>query len=118
MKTIIRITALCSLLFIGQGATASDLSQSYTPSRAEWIEMALHKVVSEAVSPWELRTSVFTKYFPGENTIFVSVRASKGENPPTEVEKSGYVSFIRFHVDPVVKKYPWAKDVKVLVEFL
>jgi hypothetical protein len=96
---------------------AGDLDKPYNPSRKEWLELSIFKLIKDRTDFWKLRIGSTTWVKESEDTIFVTISAANGEGVPTEKIISDYIAVIRKDIEELIKAYEWSKDLKIIVQF-
>lgn len=95
---------------------AGELDKPYSPSRKEWLEVSIFKVIKDRTDAWKQRISsiVWVK----DNAVFVTITSSNAEESLDQKAKNLYIDKIKADVQNYLKKYDWAKDLKVFVQFI
>jgi hypothetical protein len=96
---------------------AGDLDKPYNPSRKEWLELSIFKLIKDRTDFWKLRIGSTIWVKESEDTIFVTISAANGEGVPTEKIISDYIAVIRKNIEELIKAYEWSKDLKIIVQF-
>jgi hypothetical protein len=96
---------------------AGDLDKPYNPSRKEWLELSIFKLIKDRTDFWKLRIGSTIWVKESEDTIFVTISAANGEGVPTEKIISDYIAVIRKDIEELIKAYEWSKDLKIIVQF-
>jgi hypothetical protein len=109
---------LLSALLASFCVHATDLNASYLPSRAEWLKQTLVSSLYEQSNMWGKRLAVIVVINAEENTAIVSVTLANGETEPSSVERERYVQSVQSIARAVLARYSWAKDVKLIVQFV
>lgn len=108
--------ALLTLL-LSVTAFAEGLNESYTPSRKEWLEITIFKAIKDKTDPWKQRIGFMVWVGEKENTVFVTVTQSNGQDEMTEKSEKNYVDTIKKEIEQVIQRYEWSKGLKILVQF-
>jgi hypothetical protein len=110
------LVLLCSLLSGGR-AHAADLGQPYTPTRAEWLQVAIAESTRPWLATWQQRSSVLVVVNIAQNSANVVVTLANGEKGFTETQKVEVLAIVRMRAEAVLKLYDWSRDVKLNVQF-
>jgi hypothetical protein len=117
-----RLVAIIGIVFllttsIVTPLMAGDLDKPYNPSRKEWLELSIFKLIKDRTDVWKLRIGSTIWVKEAEKTIFVTISAANGEGAPTKNVISNYMEIIRKDIEQFIKAYEWSKDLKVIVQF-
>ncbi len=99
-------------------ANASNLTADYSPSRGEWLKLALTVAIYDQATMWRERVSVHVLVNPKDNTVSIAVTLANGAPEPNAAAKENYVQSVRSIARAVLDRYTWAKDVKLMVHFV
>ncbi len=107
-------SALCAFVVtaFASGACASDLSQPYSPTRAEWLENLVLREVRLTVDVWKKNATVAVSAIPDKNLVSI-VLVPKTEQEFSPSEKSMCARDLRDLGQKIVRRYEWAADVVV-----
>lgn len=105
------------LLLLSSMVRASELDRDHLPSRAEWLKLALTTGIHEQSSLWRERVAVIVVIDSKNNTASVVITFANGAPGPSTAEKERYIDSVQSIARNILAKYPWAKDVQLLVEF-
>jgi hypothetical protein len=114
MKTILAAIAL----MISGTLLAADLSQPYTPTRAEWLQTTIYQEVNHLTDMWKLRISTSVRVINKDQKIFVLITESNGQESTTPLTKESYMKDVASMIRSLIKEIEWAKDLRVEVKFI
>jgi len=111
---------LAGALSVSSVSTAKDLDkQPYALTRAEWLEYVTFRNVIEVVTTWRHHVGVRVRYASSENTLIVVVTSKNGSEPVDAAVRARYEETIAAVVrGSVLESYSWARDVKIVVQFV
>ncbi len=110
------ILLFCALFALPLGA--GELDKPYSPSRKEWLELSLFKVIKDRTDLWKTRIGFVVWVKEEEGKIFITVSSANGEKPPGEEAIRGYLKVIRADVVDFIREYEWSRDLEVHVQYL
>jgi hypothetical protein len=97
---------------------AANLERSYSPTRREWLEISIFKVIKERTDSWQQRTGFLVWVVEKENTVFITLSSANGQEETSKEAKERYIEAVRGDVELFIKKYEWSKSLKVFVQYL
>jgi hypothetical protein len=97
---------------------AGELDKSYNPSKKEWLEISIFKLIKDRTDVWKQRIGCNTWVKEEEGTIFITISSANGEESLSEETISRYVKTIKSDVEELIKKYEWSKRLKVFVQYI
>ena len=109
---------LLVVLFATSLARAADLTEGYSPTRAEWLKLALAAGIYEQSNLWRERVAVVVVVNSKDNTASISVTLANGAPDPSSAAKERYAQSIRSIASEVLSRYSWASGVKLMVQFV
>ncbi|MBD3256648.1 MAG: hypothetical protein GF383_16260 [Candidatus Lokiarchaeota archaeon] len=95
----------------------SNLKKSHCPTRQEWLELSLFKLIKTETDAWERRIGFRIKV-DEENGITVTLTSSNGQPIINETAKQLYIDMVRQSIKHFIKKYDWSKDLTVFVQYI
>lgn len=107
-----------AMLIAGTSALGADLSAPYTPTRAEWLQSKLYSRITQITDAWQRRVGVSVVAFQKEQQVVIIITSANGQTEASQQEKASYVSLIESLSKSVIGGYDWAKDIKVVVQFI
>ena len=113
---VILITISFILLF-SLSTYAGDLDKPYSPTRKEWLEISIFKVIKDRTDPWRTRIGILVWVVEKENTVFITLTSANGEEPLTKEAENIYVETVKSDVESFLKGYGWSKNLKVFMQF-
>ena len=114
---LLTLMFICAVLPVGQVLSA-DLGAPYTPTRAEWLRVYLGECIRTWTDAWALRVGVNVFVKNDDQQIIVTLTAANGEKQPEQHVRDGYVSSVTGFVRGALEHYPWAKGLKIVVQFV
>ena len=118
MESLLKIFAVVSLvLVLSFSAIAEGLNESYSPTRKEWLEISIFKVIKDRTDPWKQRIGFMVLVVEKQNTVFVTLTQSNGQEEINEESKKVYIETIKSDIEQVLKRYEWSKNLKIFVQF-
>ncbi|WOB06960.1 hypothetical protein [Piscinibacter gummiphilus] len=117
MPQAVRLIFL-ALLFAVLPLQAADLNATYSPTRGEWLRVTLLSSIQEQSNLWRERVAVVVLIDAKENTASVSITLANGQPEPSPALKERYVQAVRAIAAGILERHSWAKDVKLLVQFV
>ena len=118
MKKFLFILFIAMYFFLSFPLYAGELDKSYSPTRKEWLEMSIFQIIKIRTDVWERRISSLIWAKEEENTIFITMTAANGEGEISRDARKEYIRIIKNDVEGFIKKYDWAKSLKVYVQFI
>jgi hypothetical protein len=106
-----------TLFFASFPALATDLSAPYSPTRGEWLQVALYSRITQTTELWPRRVGVVVTVLAQEQQVAVLLSSSNGQNEPGEQERAFYIRHIQELVMGLLANHEWAKELKVSVHF-
>lgn len=98
-------------------ASAQSLTAPYSPSRGEWLKVALHTDIIEQTALWEARVAVVVAVDERNNSVVLTVTLANGQREPTNDLRDRYVQAVTGIARNILARYTWARDVKLTVQF-
>ena len=118
MKKIILFTILLTLIF----STGCSLKQTNTaishPTKEEWLEIYLTHKIEDVTDLWRLRTTTKVGIYNEDKEIVVIITTSNGEDYPNKGSQQVYTETAEGVVEEIIKSYEWAKNYKIIVDFI
>lgn len=111
------LTITLIFLFGSLSAYSGELDKSYSPTRKEWLEMSIFKTIKDRTDSWKQRISSVVWLKEEENTIFITLTSANQQEEMKAKAQKEYVEIIQNDVESFIKKYDWAKKLKVHVQF-
>ena len=119
MKTI--IVYLCSVIlilgFVTSHVQAGNLDTPYSPTKKEWLELSIFKLIKDRTDPWKQRIGTMVWFVEKDDTIYITLTSSNGQDPLSKRAEQEYVEAIKSDVENFLKKYEWSKNLKTFVQF-
>ena len=116
MRTILTCAALAFTAPL-LPVDAADLGAAYAPTRAEWLQVELSRVLSSWTGTWDRRLTASVAVFTGDGAIVVTLAAANGQTQPRAEVQARYIEAVKEMTQGVLKRYDWAKDLKLTVQF-
>jgi hypothetical protein len=113
------VILIAVLLSIPLSVYSGELDKPYTPTRQEWLELSITKIIKDRTDVWELRISsmVWAREVDKGEAIYITMSASNGQDEPKTRVKQNYIDIIEQDVEIFLERYQWAKDFEVYVQF-
>jgi hypothetical protein len=105
------------ILFISLPSYSGELDKPYSPTRKEWLEISIFKAIKDRTDPWKQHISSVVWLKEEENTIFITLTSANQQEEMKAKAQKEYVEIIQNDVESFIKKYDWAKKLKVHVQF-
>lgn len=96
---------------------SGELDMSYSPTRKEWLEISIFKLIKDRTDSWKQRVSSMVWVRKEENTIFITITSANGQEEIEKRAQNEYVDIIKKAVESFIEEYNWAKKLKVHVQF-
>ena len=113
---VILITISFILIF-SLSTYGGDLDKPYSPTRKEWLEMSIFKLIKIRTDPWKQRIGFSVWVVEKENTVFLTLTSANGQEELTKEQEDTYVKIVKGDVESFLKEYEWSKNLKVFVQF-
>ena len=113
--TALALTALSASLLAVQGTAEEkpDLSLPYQPTRAEWLQMTTHQIVSEALS--KVGTRIHYRVLVDKGGILVMMTPPVGQFKPNTAEAKLLAQGLREKINLRLDSYDWAKGLDLTI---
>ena len=115
LSTIFIALALCGA---ATPALAIDLSAPYSPTRSEWLQSTLYRQVTQVTDSWRRRVGVSVIVIQKDQQLVVTITSANGQAEPTQQERASYVNIVESISKSVVANFDWAKEIKIVVQFI
>jgi hypothetical protein len=106
------------IFFASLPVYAGELDKPYSPTRKEWLEISISKVIKERTDPWKQRISSLVWVKEEESTIFITLTSANGQEEIKIKVQNEYGDIIKKDIESFIKKYDWATKLKVHVQFM
>lgn len=119
MKINFSLLSLLAFLLIVSSCQNSEeqLSDSYVPTKKEWLEISIFKLIKDRTDAWEHRVAFMVGVDEKEG-ITVTLTSANGQNVLENSAKQLYVGIVKKDIENFIKKYRWAKGLKVFVQYI
>jgi len=120
MKSLlVKLGAILVAIFIIFSASshAGDLDKPYSPTRKEWLEMSIFKLIKIRTDPWQQRIGFLVWVVEKENTAFITLTSANGQGDLTKEQQDTYVKNVRGDIESFLEEYKWSINLKVFVQF-
>jgi len=117
MKSI-KLIIFVMLIFTSLPVYSGELDKPYSPTREEWLELSITKVVKDRTDLWKQRIGSVIWVKEEENTVFITLSSANGQEELKVDAQQKYVDIIKNDVENFNSKYNWAKKLKVHVQFI
>jgi hypothetical protein len=120
MKAIILLWVVAGLISFSCMSFAADLNQPYAVTRQEWLEYDLFKSLKTETDAFKDRLALritIEKDKTNTDNIRIAIFVPNAENISGETLRQ-YRDHIRSVAGSILKKYPWAKDIKLMVNYI
>lgn len=97
---------------------SGELDMPYSPTKKEWLEISISKVIKDRTDAWKQRVSSIVWAKEEEKTIFITLTSANGQEELKLEAQNTYIDIIKKDVENFIKKYDWAKILKVYVQFM
>ena len=96
---------------------SGDLDKPYNPSRKEWLELSLFKLIKDKTDLWEQRIGFIVWIIENDGEIMLTLSSANGQEPLSDTARDEYVKQIKSAVELFIQQFEWAKNLKVIVQF-
>ena len=110
--------AILSILVFSISTFADELDKPYSPTRKEWLEISIFKVIKDRTDSWRTRIGFLVWVVEKENTVFVTLTSANWEEPLNKAAKDKYVEIVKTDIERFLKKYDWSRGLRVFVQFV
>lgn len=110
---IIMATVWCANLLY-----AGELDESYNPTRKEWLELSLFKIVKDRTDSWNLRINSAVLLKEDEGEIYVTLTTASGGGVPDRKTMVRYIEIVNKDIQEFIKTYSWSKALKISIHFV
>jgi hypothetical protein len=119
MRNIVLTVLITVFLSIPLTVYSGVLDKPYTPTRQEWLELSITKIIKDRTDVWKLRISsmVWAREDDEGKAIYITISSSNGQDEPSSRVKQDYIDIVEGDVEGFIKRYQWAKDFEVSVQF-
>jgi len=108
-----------SFIFLFSLAThAGDLDKPYSPTRKEWLEISIFKLIKIRTDSWQQRIGFLVWVVEKENTVFITLTPGSRQMPLEKEKEKFYVKIVKSDIESFLKQYEWSKNLKVHVQFI
>jgi len=120
MKKIYRTAIIGILLVIISGLAtpliSGELDKPYNPSRREWLELTLFKLIKDKTDLWNTRVGFTLWVIEKDGEILITISEANGQEPFNDSARANYVKDIKSAVESFIQKFEWAKNLDVIVQ--
>jgi hypothetical protein len=117
MKKFIFILLIWIIFVASLPVYSGELDKPYSPTRKEWLEISISKLIKDRTDAWKQRVSSMIWIKEEENTIFITITSENGQEEIKTRAQKEYIDIIKKDVETFIKKYDWSKKLKVHVQF-
>ncbi len=118
-KSKVFIYIICIALFlITIPAHSGDLDKEYSPTRKEWLEMNIFKMIKIRTDVWKQKIGFLIGVNEKDNTVYITLSSANDQTPLKEESKQEYVKTIKKDIELLLQDYEWSKYLKVFVQFI
>jgi hypothetical protein len=96
---------------------SGELDKPYNPSRKEWLELSLFKLIKERSDHWRHRVYFILWVKEKDGGIWITIAEANGEELISDKHRKYYVEMIKIAVEEFIKRYEWANHLSVFVQF-
>lgn len=108
-----------SFIFLFSLATyADDLDKPYSPTRKEWLEISMFKLIKIRTDSWQQRIGFLVWVVEKENTVFITLTSASRQMPLEKEQEKYFVEIVKSDIEYFLKKYEWSKNLKVHIQFI
>jgi hypothetical protein len=119
MKPIVKFFSIAVfLLILCTPAYTGELDKPYSPTRKEWLEIAIFKVIKDRTDVWKQRIGFIIWAKEEEKTVYITLSPASGQEPLSKEAEKQYVETVKRDVEELLKRYEWSKKLKVFVQFM
>jgi len=109
---------LVAIFIIFSASTyAENLDKPYSPTRKEWLEMSIFKLIKIRTDPWQQRIGFLVWVVEKQNTVFITLTSANRLEELIKEKEDTYVEIVKRDVESFLKEYEWSKNLKVFVQF-
>jgi hypothetical protein len=117
MKKIIFLSLIVIIFFNPLHVYSGELDMSYSPTRKEWLEISIFKLIKDRTDAWKQRIGSAVWVREEENTIFITITSANDQEEMKKTAQNEYIDMIKKDVESFIQKYDWSKKMKVHVQF-
>ena len=110
------LSLVCGLSLLTNVSIASDGSEKYTPTRAEWLEYVVKRDVTRWTDLWKTRIALNVLIKDRSKEVWIVVTPANGEAEFNASSCANYKAIIQNTVTETIKKYDWAIGTSLKVE--
>ena len=107
------LSLLFGLSLLADVSIASDWTESYTPTRAEWLQHHLERNIRTSAGLWRIRTNVTVVIFPQSNEVVILIGAANGQPELTEAVCNEYRSTAEGIAKMTLNEKSWSAGGKI-----
>ena len=111
------LVAIFIIFYFSTSTYAGNFDKPYSPTRKEWLEMSIFKLIKIRTDPWKQRIGFLVWVVEKENTVFLTLTSANGQEELTKKQEDTYVEIVKGDVESFLKEYEWSKNLKVFVQF-
>lgn len=117
-KAMIVALIIIHCILMAAPIVAGELDKPYNPSRKEWLEVSIFKIIKDRTDVWKQRIGLTVWVKEEEGTIFITISSANGEEPMKNEAIQEYIKYIKSDVSEFIKKYEWSSKLKVYVQYI
>src|SRR4030042_2501073 len=114
-KLVVLPVAIFIIFHFSASTFAGDLDKPYSPTRKEWLEISIFKVIKDRTDSWRTRIGFIVWVVEKENTAFVTLTSANWEEPLPKAAEDQYVQIVKSDIEAFLKNYDWSKGLRVFV---
>jgi hypothetical protein len=111
-----QISLLFGLILLTNVCIASDWTERYVPSRAEWLEYVVKRDITRWTDLWRMRVALNVMVVEPRNEVVVVITPANGEGEFTSATCANYIAIVTQSAENTLRKYDWATGATVKVE--
>jgi len=116
--TIVYLSSVILILcLVTSHVEAGNLDTPYSPTKKEWLELSIFKLIKDRTAPWKQRIGTMVWVVEKDNAVYITLTSANGQDILTSQAEREYVETVKAEVENFLKKYDWSKNLKTFVQF-
>ena len=110
------LSLLFGLSLLTNVSIASDWTEGYTPTKAEWLQYVVKRDIVRLTDLWNTRVALHVLIVVPRKEVLIYVTPSNGEGDFRPATCDNYKAVINQSAENTLQKYDWASGAKIRVE--